>query len=95
VNLPDPEAEALRKKIHDRAIDLLDTWKTVANERGNLQYQKEEGGAPPLLYQPTDPELERQKPAYRKFKAQRSLRDVEKTVNLWVRNPDGFEVIEE
>ena len=95
VNLPDPEAEALRKKIHDRAIDLLDTWKTVANDRGTLQYQKEEGGAPPLLYQPTDPELERQKPAYRKFKAQRSLRDVEKTVNLWVRNPDGFEVIEE
>ena len=54
-----------------------------------LQYAQEAGGAPPLLYQPTDPELLKKPPAARKFKAARSLRDVEPSVNLWVENPDG------
>jgi hypothetical protein len=94
-NFPSVEAEALRKKLRDRTVDLLDTWKAIANERGNLQYQKEEGVAPRLLYDPLDPDLMRQKPNYRKFKAQRSLRDVEKSVNLWIRNPDGIDVEEE
>ena len=89
------EAETLRKKLSDRTVDLLETWRMISEERGALQYQKEAGNAPPLLYDPADPELEKIKPAYRKFKAQRSLRDVEKTVNLWVRNPDGIEVVEE
>jgi len=89
------ESETLRKKLRDRTVDLLDTWKMISEDRGVLQYQKEAGNAPPLLYDPTDPELEKIKPAYRKFKAQRSLRDVEKTVNLWIRNPDGIEVVEE
>ena len=31
----------------------------------------------------------------RKFKAARSLRDVEPSVNIWVRNPDGFMVEED
>lgn len=84
-------SEELRQVLRSRAIDLLDTWKRIANERGKLQYQKEEGVAPPLLFQPLDPELAK-KPLYeQKFKAQRSLRDVEPTVNLWVRNPDGIE----
>ncbi|MEI6427487.1 MAG: DISARM system helicase DrmA, partial [Pseudanabaena sp. ELA607] len=94
-NFPSVEAEALRKKLRDRTVDLLDTWKAIANERGNLQYQKEEGVAPRLLYDPLDPDLMRQKPNYRKFKAQRSLRDVEKSVNLWIRNPNGIDVEEE
>jgi hypothetical protein len=94
-NFPSDEAEALRKKLRDRTVDLLDTWKAIANERGNLQYQKEEGVAPRLLYDPLDPDLMRQKPNYRKFKAQRSLRDVEKSVNLWIRNPNGIDVEEE
>jgi hypothetical protein len=94
-NFPSDEAEALRKKLRDRTVDLLDTWKAIANERGNLQYQKEEGVAPRLLYDPLDPDLMRQKPNYRKFKAQRSLRDVEKSVNLWIKNPDGIDVEDE
>jgi hypothetical protein len=95
-NFPSDEAETLRKKLRDRTVDLLDTWKVIANERGNLQYQKEDGvAAPALLFDPLDPDLMRQKPNYRKFKAQRSLRDVEKSVNLWIRNPDGIDVEEE
>ena len=50
------------------------------------------GQAPPLLFDPLDPDLDRQPKEVRKFKAHRSLRDVEPTVNLWLRNPDGFEV---
>ncbi|MGH2413772.1 MAG: hypothetical protein ACRDEA_08810, partial [Microcystaceae cyanobacterium] len=60
-----------------------------------LQYQREVGEAPPLLFDPLDLELEKQPLEARKFKAQRSLRDVEPTVNLWVLNPNGFEVEQE
>ena len=48
--------------------------------------------APPLLFNPLDPDLARQPREARKFVAHRSLRDVEPTVNLWLRNPEGFEV---
>lgn len=89
------EAEALRQKVKNRVKDLLDVWERIANEKISLQYQREVGEAPPLLFDPLDPELERQPLEARKFKAQRSLRDVEPTVNLWVINPNGFEVNKE
>jgi hypothetical protein len=89
------EAEALRQKVRGRVKDLLDTWEHIASQKISLQYQQEVGQAPPLLFDPLDPELEKQPMEARKFKAQRSLRDVEPTVNLWVCNPDGFEVEEE
>ena len=88
------EADALRQKVKGRVKDLLDVWEHIAGEKISLQYQREVGGAPPLLFDPLDPELARQPLQARKFKAQRSLRDVEPTVNLWVRNPDGLEVEE-
>ena len=50
------------------------------------------GVAPPLLFNPLDPDLDRQPKEARKFKVPRSLRDVEPTVNLWLKNPDGFEM---
>ncbi|MHC5778896.1 helicase-related protein [Nostoc sp.] len=89
------DAEALRQKVRGRVQDLLDLWERIAGQKTNLQYQREVGEAPPLLLDPLDPELEKKPLSERKFKAQRSLRDVEPTVNLWVRNPDGFEVEEE
>ncbi|MFB2767790.1 hypothetical protein ACE1AT_00490 [Pelatocladus sp. BLCC-F211] len=89
------EAEALRQKVRGRVKDLLDTWERIASQKISLQYQQEVGQAPPLLFDPLDPELEKQPMEARKFKAQRSLRDVEPTVNLWVCNPDGFEVEED
>ena len=78
------EAEAIRHKVLSLAQDLLDAWAHVANEEGPLQYQIEEGAARRLLYQPLDPELAKQSHQGRKFKAQRSMRDVEAVVNLWV-----------
>ena len=74
---------------------LLDAWQAIATKKGDLQYQREVGVAPPLLFSPLDPELAKQNKEGQQFKANRSLRDVEPTVNLWLRNPDGAMVEEE
>lgn len=94
-NLDKESSEELRHKIRKQTLELLDNWMYLAKEKGSLQYQREVGQAPPLLFDPLDPDLEKQPAVARQFKAQRSLRDVEPTVNLWVHNPDGFEVEEE
>ncbi len=87
------EQEALRTKLKARVKDLLDSWERIAARKhaigAGLQYASEVGRAQPLLYQPLDPELRKQAPPAEKFKAQRSLRDVEPSVNLWLRRPDG------
>ena len=89
------EAEALRKKVKDRVTGLLDAWASIATKKGDLQYQREVGVAPPLLFAPLDPELAKQTKEAQQFKANRSLRDVEPTVNLWLHTPDGNLVEEE
>ncbi len=95
LQLKDPEAEQLRQNVREQVIDLLDAWRHIAHEKGLLQYQQEEGSAPPLLYDFLDPEVQNQKPIAQKFRAQRSLRDVEPVVNLWVVNPNNIEAVEE
>jgi len=89
------ETETLRKKVKDRVNGLLDAWQSIATKKGDLQYQREVGVAPPLLFTPLDPELAKQSKEARQFKANRSLRDVEPSVSLWLRNPDGGKVDEE
>ncbi|HMV68012.1 MAG TPA: helicase-related protein, partial [Myxococcota bacterium] len=89
------DAEALRKGVKDRVTGLLDAWASIATKKGDLQYQAEVGKAPPLLFDPLDPELAKQTKEAQQFKANRSLRDVEPTVSLWLRNPDGAIVDEE
>jgi len=91
-DLPAEEAEHLRQRVKKRVESLLDTWVSIAGDLGELQYQNEVGRAQRLLYDPLDPELEKRPKEASRFKAQRSLRDVEPTVNLKLRNPDGFEV---
>lgn len=76
------EAEQLRRVLRARTADLLDSWATIAQQKGQLQYQREEGGAPPLLRDPMHPDLARVSARERKFKANWSLRDVEPTVKL-------------
>jgi hypothetical protein len=93
--LGNEETEALRKKVKDRVNALLDAWQSIATKKGDLQYQREIGVAPPLLFDPLDPELEKQTKEARQFKANRSLREVEPSVNLWLRNPDGGIVTED
>jgi hypothetical protein len=96
----DPQQEASlveegRARLEGRVNDLLDAWAKLAHEQAEvgagLQYQREEGGAPPLLRDPLDPELETLPRAARKFRAHRSLRDVEPSVNLWVKQANGDE----
>lgn len=76
-------------------LGLLDAWELIATKKGDLQYQREVGTAPPLLFDPLDPELAKQTKEAQQFKANRSLRDVEPSVNLWLRNPDGVSIAQD
>src|SRR5208337_4558125 len=94
------EAEAMRQVVRERAVDLLDEWSKIAQEYHNqgiyLQYQQHEAGAArPLLYDFLDPELKKMPLRHQKFKANRSMRDVEPSVNVWIRNLDDVEIEEE
>ncbi len=92
-NQAPPEAAAeVREKVREQVADLLDSWVKIAEEQKRLQYQKEEDLAGALLQDPLDPELRKKSLNLQKFAAQRSLRDVEPAVNLWVRTPGGGDV---
>ncbi|MEO2015723.1 MAG: helicase-related protein, partial [Fuerstiella sp.] len=87
------ERQELKDRVFKRCQDLLDEWEQIADEyRQNgtaLQYQSEVGSARRLLYQFLDPELDGVHPRFRKFRANRSMRDVEPEVNLWLRTLDN------
>lgn len=93
------EAEELRKTVRERSKDLLDEWCTIAQEQkdvgGRLQYQAEVGSAKRLLYEFLNPELNVLHPRHKKFRANRSMRDVEPTVNLWMKTLEGIELAAE
>jgi hypothetical protein len=87
------ERQQLRDNLYRRCQDLLDEWEQIANQyRQNgtaLQYQNEVGAAKRLLYGFLDPELDDVNPRFRKFRANRSMRDVEPEVNLRLRTLDN------
>lgn len=91
-----PDAKQLSLKVRDRCNDLLDEWSTIAKELhdagGALQYQTEVGSAQRLLYEFLNPELKTLPVRHRKFRANRSMRDVEPSVNLWLKTIDGVEI---
>ena len=100
-DLPDDEKERLRQRVQERARDLLDEWSKTAfdlNQAGvSLQYQIEVGGAQRLLYEFLSAEIKNlpsQHPKM-KFRANRSMRDVEPSVNLWLKTMDGGTVEED
>ena len=81
---------------------MLDDWAKVAQDYQNvgtgLQYNPTEtGGAKQLLYDFLSPEVKNLSPDrwQMKFRANRSLRDVEAEVNLWVRTLADEELEEE
>ncbi len=92
------QAEELRSKLRGRIQDLLDSWSKIAMEKrqhgSRLEYQTEEGSAPPLLIQPLDPAIATRSQDERKFKAYRSMRDVEPEVQIWLKRLDGMAVSE-
>ena len=88
------EAAALRQNLSDRVKDLLDTWCRIAHDNAQqgipLQYQHEVGGTVRLLYE----FLNRDAPPLWKFRANRSMRDVEPSINLWLETLDRQAVVE-
>jgi hypothetical protein len=94
-----PAAEELAARLGRRVEDLLDEWEQIVldyRQTGvGLQYQREEGGAKRLLYEFLHPELRTVPRHPWRFRANRSLRDVEGNVNLWVRTLDDVEVPED
>ncbi|MDB9315712.1 DISARM system helicase DrmA [Spirulina sp. CS-785/01] len=73
------------QKLQQEVQDLLNAWRDLAGDLGKLQYQREISGFPPLLRDFLDPELAQLSAREKKFRAQRSLRDVEPSVNIWVK----------
>ncbi len=74
-----------------RCSELLDEWLKIARqaqeEGSNIQYQREATSPPRrLLYEFLDPALSQLHPIYGKFRANRSMRDVEPAVEVLVKN---------
>jgi len=100
IGLPEPESAELEKKLRSHVVELVDDWKQIAYEMRSvtaaLQYNRgEEAGAKGLLRDLLDPELPTLSPREQKFKANRSLRDVEQSVHLFMKALDNSEVPEE
>ena len=84
---------ALRAKVRDRCIDLLDTWYKLAdiekNKGAQLQYGTELPNHPALLHGFLDEALAALADDYGKFRANRSMRDVEASVDLFPQTLNG------
>jgi hypothetical protein len=94
------EAEALRQSVRNRINNLLDDWSQIAEEYRShgtdLQYNPVEAGAAmPLLHDFLDPALRMMHARHKNFRANRSMRDVEPSVNLWLRTMDGMAIEQE
>jgi len=88
---PSPAAgQKLRDHVLHRCTSLLDDWVNIAQEFRQtnvaLQYQVEAATGQRLLYEFLHPELAGLPPVRRRFRANRSMRDVEPSVDLFVRN---------
>jgi hypothetical protein len=90
------DAQRLRNKVRDRCMDLLDEWSRIAKELQDvgdtLQYQTEVGSSRRLLYEFLAPELKTLPRRHAKFRANRSMRDVEPSVNLLLKTLDGIDI---
>ena len=72
-----------------RCTRILDDWINIVDglrqTSTHLEYQREQGGGARLLFSFLDPELKDVDKVRRRFKANRSMRDVEPSVLLNVR----------
>jgi hypothetical protein len=85
-----------RAHIHERVHRILDAWAQIATEVGadekGLGYQRDAGVARHLLYEMLDTEV--LPPYWRRFRAPRSLRDVEPSVLLNITTLSGLKLKE-
>jgi hypothetical protein len=89
------EREECLRSVQNRVVDLLDSWRKIFDDYHNagvsMQYQKYELKQPrPLLREMLDKNFESEH--HRKFRANRSLRDVEPEVNLFLKDLSGMQV---
>jgi hypothetical protein len=89
------EREERLRGVQNRIVDLLDSWRKIFDDYHAagvaLQYQKYELDQPkPLLREMLDRDFESE--YHRKFRANRSLRDVEPEVNLFLKDLSGVQV---
>jgi hypothetical protein len=89
------EREERLRSVQNRVVDLLDSWRKVFEDYRAagvaVQYQKYELKQPrPLLREMLDKDFESEH--HRKFRANRSLRDVEPEVNLFLKDLAGADV---
>jgi predicted DNA-binding protein YlxM (UPF0122 family) len=98
VDLQDDEVE--RQKLYDHVKQtcdqLLDAWMRIAlmaeREGSRVDYQLEDRTAPRrLLYEFLHPDLPALTDLQKKFRANRSMRDVEPAVEVLVRNLNDWE----
>jgi hypothetical protein len=83
------ERDTLRVSVLNRCRALLDDWHRIADrareEGSGIQYQRETATPPRrLLREFLDPELSNLEPVYRRFRANRSMRDVEPSVEILI-----------
>ena len=88
----DAERAERRRSVRNRIGDLLDSWRAIHEDYradgAPMQYQRYEASArKPLLREMLDTDFE--SPHHRKFRANRSLRDVEPQVNLFLKDLSG------
>ncbi len=89
------EREERLRSVQNRVVDLLDSWRKIFEDYRTagvaIQYQKYELKQPrPLLREMLDTTFESEH--HRKFRANRSLRDVEPEVNLFLKDLSGAQV---
>ena len=93
---PGAEREARERSVHDRIVDLLDSWVTVVADYRNVgarvRYQQHEGTdtRKPLLRDMLETRFDTMH--HRKFRVNRSLRDVEPEVHVFVRELGGLTI---
>jgi len=94
--------EQLRLRVRDRAAQLIDDWAKAAKEHQDVgsgfQYNPTEtGGAKQLLHDYLSAEVRNLPPTHwrMKFRANRSLRDVEQEVKITVKTLNNMELEEE
>jgi superfamily II DNA or RNA helicase len=89
------ERDERLRSVHNRVVDLLDSWRAVVEDYRaagvEAQYQRYELRQPrPLLRDVLETQFESEH--HRKFRANRSLRDVEPEVNLFLKDLSGVQI---
>jgi hypothetical protein len=92
---PECQVAGGHSALRARIDALFDGWLETADEQtsGGASFRYREGSlAQHLLHRPLEPGVENLKPAHREFVAGWSMRDVEPSVQLQVRDPWGGEI---